>query len=69
MTLTPALRPAGQTHVPQGTFRDDDALVRTLGGRLTREQREIALALAWDRPAADRPREVIRSVSFAAAAT
>lgn len=38
------------------------------GGRLTQEQREAALALAWDRVAEDRPREVIRDVCFAAAA-
>jgi SAM-dependent methyltransferase len=39
------------------------------GGRLTREQRAVALALAWDRLGEDRPREVIRNVFFAATAT
>lgn len=38
------------------------------GGRLTRAQRAAAMALAWDRLAADRPREVVRDVCFAATA-
>lgn len=38
------------------------------GGRLTRDQRAAALALAWDRLAENRPREVIRDVCFAATA-
>lgn len=39
------------------------------GGRLTREQRAAALAIAWNRLADDRPREVVRDVCFAATAT
>lgn len=38
------------------------------GGQLTREQRAAAMALAWDRLAANRPREVVRDVFFAATA-
>lgn len=38
------------------------------GGRLTHEQRAAALALAWERQADDRPREVVRDVCFAATA-
>lgn len=38
------------------------------GGQLTREQRQSALSMAWDRLAKDRPREVVRDVLFGAVA-
>ncbi len=38
------------------------------GGQLTQEQRAAAMELAWDRLAADRPREVVRDVFFSATA-